>query len=122
MKKILYIFLIFFILTFSGCANSQENSTSSNSSESMPSSTMLIPNPIQINIEYVGEIINVKQESYVNVRSGPGTENEIIGKAYLGDTFPYIDDGSNEEWKKIQFNDQIGYISQDYIKIKYNIS
>ena len=40
---------------------------------------------------------SVNLTTYCNVRSGPGTNYSIIGSAYLGDTFTWLDSTTNDK-------------------------
>lgn len=60
-----------------------------------------------------GKVVNVT--SSLNVRSGPGTENERIGSLGPSDTVTVV--GKEGNWYKIEFNGGYGYVSADYIEI-----
>ncbi len=51
----------------------------------------------------------------VNVRSGPGTSYSSLGKAGLKDKVYII--GINNQWFRVIWNDQIGYIRSDYVDL-----
>lgn len=51
----------------------------------------------------------------VNVRSGPGTSYSSIAKANLGDKAYII--GINNQWFKVIFGQQIGYIRSDFVDL-----
>jgi len=52
----------------------------------------------------------------VNVRSGPSTTNDRIGKAKLGATYTYL--GKEGDWYKVQYNTStIGYIYSTFISV-----
>lgn len=53
--------------------------------------------------------------SAVNVRKAPGTDSEIIGLVYRGQTLPVI--GKAEGWVNIKYNDVTGWVSADYISM-----
>lgn len=74
------------------------------------------------------EILNIKRNSpyanlgvskannFVNIRSKPSTESEIVGKLYRGcaaDILEYLDGG----WVKIKSGNVNGYIASDYLAI-----
>lgn len=51
----------------------------------------------------------------LNVRSGPGTENEIVGAIYAGDEIRLFSN-QNDEWVKILYDEEkTGYINSKYI-------
>ncbi len=65
--------------------------------------------------EYIVRIVNLT--TYCNVRSGPGTNYSIIGSAYLGDTFTWLDSITNdkgETWHKVDYKGSNGYIISTY--------
>ena len=53
----------------------------------------------------------VKLTADANVRLGPGTENASIGVGLAGDTFEYLDEIKNDKWLKVDYNGQVGWIS-----------
>lgn len=53
--------------------------------------------------------------SSVNVRSGPGTGNAIVGRANLGDSAYII--GINDQWLRVIHGDSLGYIRSDYVDL-----
>ncbi|WP_338452777.1 N-acetylmuramoyl-L-alanine amidase [Niallia oryzisoli] len=56
----------------------------------------------------------------LNVRSGPSTKNEVIGQLSFGSIVNiYSFDGN---WTKIQYNNQIGYVSTTYLKMDSDTS
>lgn len=56
----------------------------------------------------------------LNVRSGPSTENEKLGKLSLGTTVEILSE--NEGWYEINFESQKAYIFAEYIRIIDNTS
>ena len=48
----------------------------------------------------------------VNVRSGPGTDSDTIGKAENGKEYELL--GEENGWYKINFNGSTGYIRNDF--------
>jgi cell wall-associated NlpC family hydrolase len=60
------------------------------------------------------EIVGVS--SYLNVRSGPGTSYEAIGKATNGQTFTYL--GSQSGWHNILYNGKNAYVNASYCILK----
>lgn len=55
----------------------------------------------------------------LNVRSGAGTENSVVGKLTSGQSVNIIEYKSNG-WLKIEFNGSTAYISGDYVSIRNN--
>lgn len=109
MKKIFCLLLAVCLLILPGCSKTPAESSSApdpvSSSEPAPSSA-----PVS-----TGEIINVEKNSYVNVRSAPGMESEVIGKALLGEKYTIDAEGSTGDWKKIDYKGKTGFVYKDYI-------
>ena len=60
-------------------------------------------------------------DSASNVRTGPGTDNDILVQAPKGETCFII--GFNSDWYKVSFNGQIGYVRSDLLtllEVPYN--
>ena len=57
-----------------------------------------------------------KTTTTLNVRSGPGTENDRIGKLDPDSTVDFIRD-HNEEWAVILYNEQEAYVAKEYLTI-----
>lgn len=51
----------------------------------------------------------------LNLRSGPGTENDIVAKLAGGSVAKII--GINNGWFKVQYAGDTGYISPDYVEV-----
>ena len=51
----------------------------------------------------------------INVRSGPGTDYERLGSAYIGYDFEYVE--QLEEWTKIVYDGQMAYVYSEYVEI-----
>ena len=60
---------------------------------------------------YEAEIVST---GYVNVRSKPGKENDVIFKVYPEETIEVLDD-SDPVWWKISTFEGVGYIMRQYI-------
>lgn len=67
---------------------------------------------IPVNSSYTAKVVNVK--SYLNVRSGPGTNYPSIGKLYNGDTMTV--DKEQDRWAHMTHGSLTGWVSMDYIK------
>lgn len=65
----------------------------------------------------IGTVTGVS--TFLNVRSGPGTNYESIGKAYAGDEFTvllkFVDGGY---WHKIEYGEVEGYVHSDYLEVR----
>lgn len=62
-------------------------------------------------LNVVGEILVDEINKWCNVRSGPGLEYTIIGKAKKNDIYNVF--GVVEDWYKVDYNGTIGYIYGD---------
>ena len=51
----------------------------------------------------------------INVRSGPGTDYERLGSAYIGYDFEFIE--QLDEWTKIVYDDKTAYVYSEYVEI-----
>ena len=80
--------------------------TSSSSSSSSTTTTTTTPTTVTItNCLYA-----------VNVRSGPSTTNDRIGKAKLGATYTYL--GVDGDWYKIQYTTStVGYVYNTFVSV-----
>jgi len=64
-----------------------------------------------IDLKVVGQIIVDEINKWCNVRSGPGLEYTIIGRAKKNDTYSIY--GVVEDWYQIDYNGSLGYIFGD---------
>lgn len=51
----------------------------------------------------------------INVRSGPGTDYERLGSAYIGYDFEFVE--QLEEWTKIVYDGQTAYVYSEYVEV-----
>lgn len=58
-------------------------------------------------------VSNVGEDSYVNVRSEPNTDCEVVGKLYAKSAVTIL--GTEGEWYKVHSGNCEGYIKQEYI-------
>lgn len=63
--------------------------------------------------KWVGTV--VVEGASLNVRKGPSTSHEIIGKLQNGDTIDIVE--QLEEWVKFTYNDSFAFLSKSYIAI-----
>ena len=116
MKKVIGVLLALSLCFAVGCGNNEEEVSSMasepevSSVESLPESSVPSEPPVETWV-----IVNVDPDSYVNVRSGPGLEEQIIGQALLGETYEISQEGSTEEWIQIDYKGAVGYVFHDYI-------
>ena len=64
------------------------------------------------NREYV-DLVIAQVDSYVNIRSGPGTDYEVLGKLYENSVGHFIEDSG--DWVKIQSGSVTGYVNTEYV-------
>lgn len=63
-----------------------------------------------------GKVKVVTQESSLNIRKGPGTDQPIVGKAAHGDTITLLSK-ANEQWWLVKDNDgEEGYAYAQYLE------
>lgn len=63
-----------------------------------------------------GKVKVVTQESNLNIRKGPGTDQPIVGKAAHGDTITLLSK-ANEQWWLVKDNDgEEGYAYAQYLE------
>lgn len=115
MKKVVLFVLVLVLLFCSACGKKAPEESEPDPSSTVSSETAPEP-PAPAPVEIFGKIINVEKNSYANVRSGPGTEKEVIGKAFPDESYKMDLDGSTEDWKKIDYNGRDGYVFKDYIQ------
>ncbi len=63
-----------------------------------------------------GSIVYAQVETYLNVRSKPNSNADIVSKAYSTDKLKVLE--VLKDWVKIEFNGVEGYVSSDYISQK----
>ncbi|MBR7082217.1 MAG: C40 family peptidase [Oscillospiraceae bacterium] len=56
--------------------------------------------------------ILVSCSGYLNIRSGPSTDTDIVGRIYAGRTAELVSDASG--WYKVNYGSVSGYVSADY--------
>lgn len=68
-----------------------------------------------VDMSMVGSMAFAKCEEYVNVRSGAGTDTEIVGK--IGNHYAAMIIDREGEWYKIKSGNVIGYVKAEYFAI-----
>ncbi len=51
----------------------------------------------------------------LNIRSGPGTDNDVMGQLHEGDEVDIT--GEEDGWYRIEYDEEVGYVSAKYIEI-----
>jgi uncharacterized repeat protein (TIGR02543 family) len=73
------------------------------------------PTPKTTNTKTVGKVVNCN--SYVNVRSGPGTSKALVGTAPKGAEYPVKKAYYSSNWHQIEYKGKTAYIHKDYLKL-----
>lgn len=116
-RRILAILLaLVMMLALASCGGKKdkESPSPSPSPSETPTATPT-PEPVYVD-EYIGTVHDVS--SYLRVRSGPGTEYEVLGEAHAGDKFTVLEtnvDGG--AWHKISYSGGEGFVHGDYLTI-----
>ncbi len=119
MKKFVCLSLSLLLMVsvlLTGCTKKEE--TTDNESEVSEVSSVVTPSEPSSEPEPVivmGQIVNVDEGSYANVRSSPSMEGQIIGQALPDQQFELDPTGNEGDWVKIVFNDAPAYVHKDYI-------
>ena len=58
----------------------------------------------------------------LNIRSGQGTDTDILGKASQGDKFPYVPEKSSGDWICITYEGRDAYVSADLVGEAFNLN
>lgn len=58
-------------------------------------------------------IVNIQGDGFLNVRSAPSADSELVGKIYRGGGGQVLERGT--EWTKIQSGNVVGYASNQYL-------
>jgi uncharacterized protein YraI len=58
----------------------------------------------------------------VNVRSGPGTQYTVLGQARVGDAFDITGRLANNQWLRVNFNGQEGWVSAALFKVTGDVA
>jgi len=116
MKKWVSLLLaVLFCLVLTGCGKEEPEATPTPSAdfyEPVEPSEEPTPGPVYVKI---GTVHNV--DSFLNIRSGPGTAYDVLGKAYPNDRFLILSEFYSESWHQVEYNGGIAYIHADYLKI-----
>lgn len=116
-RRIFAILLaVIMMLALASCGGKKDKESPSPSlSPSETPTTTPTPEPVYVD-EYIGTVHDVS--SYLRVRSGPGTEYEVLGEAHSGDKFTVLEtnvDGG--AWHKISYSGGEGFVHGDYLTI-----
>ncbi len=57
-------------------------------------------------------------DTFLNIRSGPGTNYDVIGRAYANEKFTVITEYYTEDWHQVEYDGGIAYIHADYLIVQ----
>lgn len=109
------LFALLLCITLAGCGNDNAKTTPKASETPAPSEEPT-PTPTQEPVYVkIGTVHDV--DSYLKIRSGPGTEYDVLGKAYSGDRFLVLTEYYSDSWHQIDFNGGIAYVHANYLNV-----
>ncbi|MGI6040465.1 MAG: SH3 domain-containing protein [Clostridiales bacterium] len=116
MNKWISILLIL-CLSFSlfGCGKDEPEETSVSPSEEPQIIEEPTPEPEPVYI-LIGTVYDV--DTFLNIRSGPGTNYDVIGRAYANEKFTVITEYYTEDWHQVEYDGGIAYIHADYLIVQ----
>lgn len=59
--------------------------------------------------------VNVRSDTYLNLRTGPGMENQIIGHLLRGTELEVV--GEDGDWYQVVLPETAGYVHKDYLTV-----
>ena len=59
--------------------------------------------------------VNVRSDTYLNLRTGPGMENQIIGHLLRGTELEVV--GEDGDWYQVILPETAGYVHKDYLTV-----
>jgi len=62
--------------------------------------------------------VAVVKADVLNVREGPGTDYEVVGKVHRGEELEVLEEG--EGWIKVRFEGEEAWVSADYVEVARN--
>lgn len=111
MKKLMVILMVVCLL-FSGCKKESAEPMPSESVGQTEQTESPTPSPV---MQTIGTVFDV--DTYLNIRSGPGTDYDTIGKAKAGDRFVVITAYYSEAWHQIEYEGGLAYVHVDYLEL-----
>lgn len=114
LAMLLAVMLIFPLAACGGDDDVSPSPSASTEPSTVPTPTPT-PEPVYVT-EYIGTVFDVS--SFLRVRSGPGTDYDVIGEALSGDKFTVLEQNvDGGVWHKISFGGVDGYVHGDYLTI-----
>jgi|GEM_PF-818080 len=115
MKKLRSMFIMFLIcLTLFGCGKDKEPVATPSEEPNVSEEPSPEPSPEPVYV-LIGTVRNV--DTFLNIRSGPGTNYDVIGRAYANEKFTVITEYYTEEWHQVEYDGGIAYIHADYLAV-----
>lgn len=117
MKKWISILLIICLcFTLLGCGKDKtKEPLASPSEEPQEVEEEPTPEPEPVYI-LIGTVYDV--ETFLNIRSGPGTSYDVIGRAYANEKFTVLTEYYTETWHQIEYEGGIAYVHSDYLIVQ----
>lgn len=112
---VLVIVLIFLIRVLTPDNTPTEETTTAPTTTEMP--TTMAPTEPESTEEETEAVTTYRTTDVLNVRSGPSTDDERIGKLDAGVTVEVVSD-YDDTWAVILYNGQEAYISKDYLELQ----
>ena len=109
------IVLIFLIRILTPDQTPTEETTTAPTTTEMP--TTMAPTEPETTEEETEAVTTYRTTDVLNVRSGPSTDDERIGKLDAGVTVEVVSD-YDDTWAVILYNGQEAYISKDYLELQ----
>lgn len=111
--------LILICLCFSlfGCGKDEpvESSVSPSEDPQEELGDEITPEPEPVYV-LIGTVYDV--DTFLNIRSGPGTTYDVIGRAYANEKYTVITEFYTEKWHKVEYDGGIAYIHSDYLVVQ----
>ncbi|MEL6151773.1 MAG: SH3 domain-containing protein [Chloroflexota bacterium] len=91
-----------------------------------PSACEEAPRPTRLILQERGVVIEDdgadREDERVNIREGPGTNNQVVGQLDIGDVFVVLDGPEcsvQYAWFQIQFSETVGWIAEGDLDAYY---
>ncbi len=120
MKKFVLLTLsIALALTFVGCSNNSKDSQFNVSVTDPDGNPTPAPTTISAGRNINVDLVQITDDE-INIRSGAGTSNAILGQANSDEYFLLLKEG--DSWNKISYKNQDAFVYSDYcVKSEMNI-
>ncbi len=113
MKRLLvFILLISIFVTGCGSKKPKESIPPSEPPVSATPSEEPSAEPVYVRVGTVHDV-----DTYLNIRSGPGTDFDILGSAKQGEKLLILTEFYSANWHQVEFQGGIAYIHANYLSI-----